>query len=559
VAHTHGAQASELAATKLFGMRKPALVVRCLSEAQDGEVHRRDERDAARATRWWAWLAGAVAGLAGIAIAGLAAWLVAPAGNPVSAVGELIINLLPGPLVNFGKDTLGTADKPVLLAIITTAVLILCAIAGQLELRRRFAGAAIFAIVAVLGMIGIAAQPNVTFIAYVPTIVGLLLGYMILNTLVGKLQEWRSLKAEAKGGQAQSAARRTFLAGTVLVGALAAIVAVGGQLIASASSAVDAARQKLRLPTPAKPAAAPPPGADFQISGLAPYVTPNGDFYRIDTALQVPVIDPVDWTLKITGMVQNPIKINYAELTAKPLVEHLTTLTCVSNEVGGDLAGNALWLGYPVRELLAEAKPLEGADMVLSTSDDGWTASTPLSALTDPNRAAMLAIGMNGEPLPIEHGFPVRMVVPGLYGYVSATKWVTELKVTSYAEDKAYWTPLGWSARAPIKLASRIDVPRKSTIDAGTVVVAGVAWAQHTGIGAVEVQVDQNGWQPAQLAETAGPDTWRQWRFEWTAVPGKHTLTVRASDADGKVQTANVAPPMPDGATGYHSIEVKVR
>ena len=559
VAHTHDAQASELAAPTLFGMRKPALVVRCLSEAQDGEVHRRDERDAARATRWWARLAGAVAGLAGIAIAGLAAWLVAPAGNPVSAVGELIINLLPGPLVNFGKDTLGAADKPVLLAIITIAVLILCAIAGQLELRRRFAGAAIFAIVTVLGIIGIAAQPNVTFTAYVPTIVGLLLGYMILNTLIGKLQEWRSSKAEAKGGQAQSQARRTFLAGTILVGAMAAIVAVAGQLLASASSAVDAARQKLRLPTPAKPAAAPPPGADFQISGLAPYVTPNGDFYRIDTALQVPVIDPVDWTLKITGMVQNPIKINYAELTAKPLVEHLTTLTCVSNEVGGDLAGNALWLGYPVRELLTEAKPLEGADMVLSTSDDGWTASTPLSALTDPNRAAMLAIGMNGEPLPIEHGFPVRMVVPGLYGYVSATKWVTELKVTSYAKDKAYWTPLGWSARAPIKLASRIDVPRKSTIDAGTVVVAGVAWAQHIGIAGVEVQVDDNGWQPAQLAETTGPDTWRQWRFEWTAVPGKHTLTVRASDADGKVQTANVAPPMPDGATGYHSIEVKVR
>ncbi len=522
-------------------------------------MHRRDERDAARATGWWARLAGAVAGLAGIAIAGLAAWLVAPAGNPVSAVGELIINLLPGPLVNFGKETLGTADKPVLLGIITVAVLILCAIAGQLELRRRFAGAAIFAIVAVLGMIGIAAQPNVTFTAYVPTIVGLLLGYMILNTLIGKLQEWRSPKAEIKAGQAQSAARRTFLAGTILVGAAAAMVAVTGQLLASASSAVDAARQKLRLPTPAKPAAAPPPGADFQIPGLAPYVTPNGDFYRIDTALQVPVIDPVDWTLKITGMVQNPIKISYAELTAKPLIEHVTTLTCVSNEVGGDLAGNALWLGYPIRELLAEAKPLDGADMVLSTSDDGWTASTPLSALTDPNRAAMLAIGMNGEPLPIEHGFPVRMVVPGLYGYVSATKWVTELKVTSYAKDKAYWTPLGWSARAPIKLASRIDVPRKSTIDAGTVVVAGVAWAQHTGVAAVEVKVDDNGWQPAQLAETTGPDTWRQWRFEWTAAPGKHTLTVRATDTDGKAQTANDAPPMPDGATGYHSIEVKVR
>jgi DMSO/TMAO reductase YedYZ molybdopterin-dependent catalytic subunit len=357
---------------------------------------------------------------------------------------------------------------------------------------------------------------------------------------------------------ALSASRRNFLTWTIVAGAAAAMATVAGQLLASASSAVDTARQKLKLPTAAKPAAAPPEGADLRIADLTPYVTPNDDFYRIDTALQVPVINPTDWTLKITGMVQNPIQINYAELTAKPLVEHLTTLTCVSNDVGGDLAGNALWLGYPIRELLAEAKPLQGADMVLSTSDDGWTASTPLSALTDPKREAVLAIGMNGEPLPIEHGFPVRMVVPGLYGYVSATKWVTELKVTSYSKDEAYWTPLGWSARGPIKLASRIDVPRKSSVDAGTVVVAGVAWAQHTGISAVEVQVDDHGWQPAQLAETAGPDTWRQWRYEWAAVPGKHTLTVRATDADGKLQTADVAPPMPDGATGYHSIDVKV-
>jgi DMSO/TMAO reductase YedYZ molybdopterin-dependent catalytic subunit len=237
----------------------------------------------------------------------------------------------------------------------------------------------------------------------------------------------------------------------------------------------------------------------------------------------------------------------------------MTTLTCVSNPVGGDLAGNALWLGYPIRELLAEARPLAGADMVLSKSQDGWTASTPLSALTDPSREALLAIGMNGEPLPIEHGFPVRMVVPGLYGYVSATKWVTSLKVTTYAQEQAYWTPLGWSAKAPIKLASRIDVPHKSTVDAGTVVVAGVAWAQHAGISAVEVQVDQNAWQPAQLAETVGPDTWRQWKYEWAATPGTHKLTVRATDANGMLQTAEEASPMPNGATGYHSIQVKVR
>jgi DMSO/TMAO reductase YedYZ molybdopterin-dependent catalytic subunit len=465
--------------------------------------------------------------------------------------------VLPGPLVNFGKETLGTADKPVLLAIIVIAVLILCAIAGQLELRRRFAGAAVFAVVAVLGLIGVGAQPDVTLPAYVPTMVGLLIGYMILSTLISKLQQWRL--TDGKDGEAQSTARRNFLAWTILIGAGSVVAAITGQVLANASLAVATAREKLRLPTPSKPTPPPPPQADLHIAGLTPYVTPNADFYRIDTALQVPVIDPQSWSLRITGMVQNPIQINYAELTAKPLVEHMTTLTCVSNDVGGDLVGNALWLGYPVRELLAEAKPLAGADMVLSKSHDGWTASTPLSALTDPHREAILAIGMNGEPLPIEHGFPVRMVVPGLYGYVSATKWVTSLKVTTFAKEQAYWTPLGWSPKGPIKLASRIDVPRKSTVDPGTVVVAGVAWAQHTGISAVEVQVDQNGWQPAQLAETVGPDTWRQWKYEWTATPGTHTLTVRATDANGKLQTAEVAPPMPDGATGYHSIRVKVR
>ena len=522
-------------------------------------MHRRDERDVARATRWWARLAGVVAGLVGLAIAGLAAWVVAPVGSPVPAVGELIINVLPGSLVNFGKETLGKADKPVLLAIIVVAVLIICGLAGQLELRRRFAGAAIFGIVAVLGLVGVAAQPDATFTAYVPTIVGLLLGYMILSTLISKLQQWRSPQAAAKDGAASSAARRSFLAWTIVIGAGSVVAAITGQVLAGASSAVSTAREKLRLPTPTKAPPGPPPGADLHIPGLTPYVTANEDFYRIDTALQVPVVDPGEWSLKITGMVQNPIQINYAELTAKPLVEHMTTLTCVSNEVGGDLAGNALWLGYPIRELLAQAKPLAGADMVLSKSVDGWTASSPLAALTDPNREAILAIGMNGEPLPLEHGFPVRMVVPGLYGYVSATKWVTSLRVTTFAKEQAYWTPLGWSARGPIKLASRIDVPRKSTVDAGTVVVAGVAWAQHTGISAVEVQVDQNGWQPAQLAETVGPDTWRQWKYEWAAVAGTHTLTVRATDANGKVQTAVTAPPMPDGATGYDSMRVKVR
>jgi DMSO/TMAO reductase YedYZ molybdopterin-dependent catalytic subunit len=521
-------------------------------------VHRRDPRVETAATRRWAGLTGVVAGLAGLGTAGLLAGLTAPGGSPVPAVGELVIALLPAPLVNFGKETLGFADKPVLLTMIVLGVLALCGLAGRLEYRRRFAGAAVFAGVAVIGLIGVSAQPGVHANAYVPTIVGLLLGYLVLHTLITKLHGWGRHRS-AGNAEAESAGRRSFLAWTLVVGAASAAAAVGGQLLASAVSTVQSARDRLGLPAPAKAAPPVPAGADLGLPKLTPYVTDNDSFYRIDTALQVPVIDPANWSLRITGMVANPFQIDYATLSAKPLVEHMVTLTCVSNDVGGRLAGNALWLGYPIRELLAEAKPADNADMVLSTSDDGFTVGTPLEVLTDPNREALLAIGMNGAPLPIEHGFPVRMVVPGLYGYVSATKWVTELKVTTFATDQGYWTPLGWSARGPIKIASRIDRPGGDTIKEGLYTVAGVAWAQHTGISKVEVQIDQEPWQPAQLAEVVGPDTWRQWKFDWTATTGEHTITVRATDAGGKLQIADFAPPAPDGATGYHQVQVKVR
>ncbi len=506
-------------------------------------------------TRRWASLAGVIAGVAGLGIADLAAWLVSALGSPVSAVGELIIKLLPAALVNFGKDTLGKADKPILLVLVTLGVLVLCGLAGRLELQRPYLGTAIFALVAIIGWIGVGARAGWSLGAYVPTLVGLVLGYVILSSLITRLRRWHARHADGPSSQA----RRSFLGTTILVGALGTVAAVAGRALVSAAGAVNDARSKITLPAPVKPAATVPAGADFAIADLSPYVTGNDDFYRIDTALQVPRIDQDAWSLKVTGMVEQEVTINFAELSGKPLVEHLTTLTCVSNEVGGDLIGNALWLGYPIRELLAQAKPLAGADMVLSTSEDGWTAGTPLSALTDPSREAMLAIGMNGEPLPLEHGFPVRMVVPGLYGYVSATKWVTELRVTTFAKDQGYWTPLGWSAMGPIKIGSRIDVPRKTSADAGSVVVAGIAWAQHTGIATVEVQVDAGEWVAAELAETAGPDTWRQWRYVWPATPGSHSVAVRATDTKGNVQIETSAPPAPDGATGYHTVQIKIR
>ncbi|MDN5727446.1 MAG: molybdopterin-dependent oxidoreductase, partial [Propionibacteriales bacterium] len=311
------------------------------------------------------------------------------------------------------------------------------------------------------------------------------------------------------------------------------------------------------LPTPATPAPPVPAGVDLGIDGLAPYVTPNADFYRIDTALVVPRIKIEDWSLTISGMVNREVTITWADLVARPMVEHVLTLACVSNTVGGDLIGNAKWLGVPIRDLLAEAGPQTGADMVLSTSHDGFTAGTPLEVLTD-DRQALLAIGMNGEPLPYEHGFPARLVVPGLYGYVSATKWVTELKVTTFAQDEGYWTPLGWSALGPIKLSSRIDVPRRK-VPVGDVIIAGVAWAQHTGISKVEVQINGGSWQAAELAPVTGPDSWRQWTYTWVGAPaGNHMITCRATDADGASQETAVAPPAPNGAAGLHSRTVTV-
>ncbi|WP_375424486.1 molybdopterin-dependent oxidoreductase [uncultured Friedmanniella sp.] len=508
-----------------------------------------------RTARRWAWLAGLVAGVAGLGLANLAAWLTGPAGSPVSAVGELIIAHLPAALVNFGKDTLGTADKPILLVIITAGVLVLCALAGQAEYRRRLGGAAVFALVAVIGLLAVGTRANGELTAFLPTVIGMVFGYLLLRSLVERLALWRSPSTRTAEAGPRSVERRSFLRWTAVAGGLAVVAAVAGQALVSAANRVSAAREAIRLPATTKPAPVPA-GADFGIEGLSPYLTANDDFYRIDTALQVPVIDPADWSLSITGMVETPVTISYAELTALPLVEHVTTLTCVSNTVGGDLIGNARWLGYPIRDLLARAKPTAGADMVLSTSQDGFTAGSPLSALTDPDREALLAVGMNGDPLPLEHGFPVRMVVPGLYGYVSATKWVTQLKVTTFAADQGYWTPLGWSAKGPVKLASRIDVPRRK-VSAGPVVVAGVAWAQHDGISRVEVGVDGE-WHEAQLAEVTSTDTWRQWKYDWMAMSGDHTLTVRAYDTEGNLQIAAEAPPAPDGATGYHSLKVSV-
>ena len=359
--------------------------------------------------------------------------------------------------------------------------------------------------------------------------------------------------------EANRLSRRGFIRWTVGAAALGTLAALGGIALQTGSRAVSAIRDALHLPHPAVPAPPIPAGADLHEPGLVPLVTPNRDFYRIDTAVVVPQIDPANWKLHIHGMVDREVTLSWDELLALPLEESYTTLTCVSNPIGGNLAGNALWLGYPIRHLLERAGVSPSADMVLSRSQDGFTASTPLEALTD-DRNAILAIGMNGKALPIEHGFPVRMVVPGLYGYVSATKWVVDLKVTRFDTDTAFWTTQGYAARAPVKLMSRIDLPATGQTDLapGPRYLGGVAWYQHIGIERVEIQVDGGDFHEAELGTAISDDTWVQWRWKWDATPGIHSVRVRAIGKDGEVQTGHQQGAIPDGATGWHEVDVNV-
>jgi DMSO/TMAO reductase YedYZ molybdopterin-dependent catalytic subunit len=314
----------------------------------------------------------------------------------------------------------------------------------------------------------------------------------------------------------------------------------------------------VRLPAPVAAAEPLPRGTELPVGGLSPFTTPNDDFYRIDTALVVPQVRTEDWELRVHGMVDRELRLSWRDLLGRDLVEADITLTCVSNEVGGSYVGNARWLGARLADLLTEAGVSADADMVLSRSADGMTIGTPTSVVMD-GRDALLAVGMNGEPLPVLHGFPCRMVVPGLYGYVSATKWLVDLELTRFDRAEAYWTERGWAEKGPIRTMSRIDAPRTfDRVAAGRVAVAGVAWAQHRGIEAVEVRVDGGPWQQARLADVPSADTWRQWVWSWDARPGAHTLEVRATDADGMTQPERQRDPFPSGATGWHAVTVRV-
>ena len=503
----------------------------------------------------WAALAGVVSALVTLAIAELASLLLGGIGNPVLAVGSLIIDLAPPGVKTLVIDLFDTADKVFLFVVIAVLVLALAVVAGVLQLRRPPYGLLVLVAVAAVALLAVVTRADMTPLSAVPTVVGAVAGILILRLTVLRLRGWRARLVQGVVPGERVWERRNFLQLSFVLGATAIVVGVGARIANTAAAAANEVRRALNLPAPTSAAPAVAEGDTLDdLEGISSWVTPNDEFYRIDTALAVPAVDAADWSLRIVGMVEEEVEIGFEELLALPMIERYVTLTCVSNEVGGGLIGNARWLGHPIRELLARARPTGGADMVLSRSIDGFTASTPLSVLQDAGTDAVLAVAMNGEPLPLEHGFPVRMVVPGLYGYVSATKWVVELKVTTFEQDFAYWSTRGWTERGPIKLSSRIDTAVAAS--GGEVVVGGVAWAQHTGIDRVEVRIDDGDWMPAELAPTVTIDSWLQWSARLTASSGSHEVTVRATDADGTVQTADEAPPAPDGSTGLHSLTV---
>lgn len=528
--------------------------------------------------RWWR---GALVGLlavgAALAVGELVTGLLAGTSSSVVSVGEVVVENAPNWLKDFAIRTFGEDDKPALIAGTTIQLVLASIILGVFSVRRVWIGIGGTIVFGVIGISAALSRPGASFSDIWPTLLGTLASIAVWWFFLGPRRATQSAVAADGAGsdtvvwgatsqvpavRRPSGApvgfdRRGFLISAGVVAGGAVVVGAMGRGLQGRHS-VAGTRAALQLPAPATPAVALPAGVDVGASGITSFVTSNADFYRVDTALSVPQVDPNDWKLVIKGMVDREVEFSFEDLVNRDLIETDITLVCVSNEVGGTYAGNARWLGVPLAELLEEAGVQSGADQLVSRSVDNWTAGTPVEAVMD-GRDALVAIGMNGEPLPIDHGFPARLVVPGLYGFVSATKWVTELELTTFDAFDPYWARRGWAKQAPIKTMARIDTPRGlAKLAPGTVPIGGVAWAIHRGIEAVEVRIDDGPWQRAQLGAVPDSDTWRQWVFPWEATSGRHTISARATDGNGDVQTDERVDPIPDGASGWHTIPVMV-
>jgi DMSO/TMAO reductase YedYZ molybdopterin-dependent catalytic subunit len=533
---------------------------------------RSDAPEAVRPARWAAGLAGlAGAGLA-LGLTELASGAVTGIPSLVAAVGQAVIDWSPGTLVHLGIQRLGQHDKGFLIGVILTVCVIASAALGIAARRRRWvvpAGFSGFGVVAVVA----AAHDRATSVAdvVVATAVAVAIGSLTVALLLRLATPGAGVAAlpanptppspgppdEAGGGVASAgSSRRAFLTATAAAGAIALAAAAGGRRLAR--QVAVASRRLVRLPPVADPVQPPTAANSVGVTGVSPVVVPNAEFYRIDTRLLgPPVVDVDKWRLRITGEVDHPQEFTWDQLTALPMVETYMTLQCVSNEVGGALVGNASWRGVPLSDLLRRAGVHPDADQVVGRSVDGFTVGFPTAAVFD-GRHSLVAVGMNGDLLPLVHGFPARLMVAGLYGYVSATKWLTEIELTRFSAYNSYWVVRGWDQQAPIKTESRIDTIAPNPPVAGPSVLAGVAWAPTRGISKVEVQVDSQPWGVARLADPLSDDTWRQWSFPWTATPGRHVVRVRATDGRGQTQTAVNAEPLPNAATGYHTVTVNI-
>jgi DMSO/TMAO reductase YedYZ molybdopterin-dependent catalytic subunit len=525
---------------------------------EDDRVRRHFTSDASTPSLWRGLGLGLLATGAGLCVAELVVGLVEGSSSPVVPVGQEFIDYTPAWLKNWAIEQFGTSDKAVLVAGALIVILILGGIIGVLAVRG--AKGMAYGLTVAVGVIGawaVVIRPEPTFAKMLPTLIGTTVSLGVLWWLAP-----RTGPADETGRPTMIGPdRRQFLQGAVGIGSIAVITGGLGWTIRRRFE-IDQERAELVLPKVSPDQSAPTDLDEFSlgIEGIEPFVVPNDRFYRIDTALVVPQVAVDSWKLSIDGLVDNPIELTFQDLLDRPQIERHITLSCVSNPVGGDLVGNALWQGVRLADILDEAGLQEGAEQVVSRSVDGWTCGSPIEAIMD-GRDAMLAIAMNGEPLPADHGYPVRIVVPGLFGYVSATKWVTDIRLTRWEDFDAYWVPRGWSKRGPVKTMARIDTPRSGAKRDGVVAIGGVAWAVHRGVEAVEVRVDEGEWQEAELGSVPSADTWVQWVYRWDTSDVErrgHTVEVRAIDGDGNPQPEEPMGVLPDGAQGYHRISLDI-
>lgn len=491
---------------------------------------------------------------AGHLVSGL---LLLPTSSPFLAIGNAFIDRTPAPVKDFAIRTFGTNDKLALLVGMAVALVLIGIAVGLIARRSVIPGLVAIAVLGTVGMLAVREQAygDLRLLSPLASLLAGLAVFLVLHRL-GRGRPARDV------GPGNTVGRRGFVVGA-LAASIGAVAAGTGGLALSRRIDAAASRRAVGDLVPTTPAPPIPPAAAFPELGTPPFLTPLADFYRIDVNLSVPQLRAEDATLRITGMVDEPLELTFDDIRSMPLVEKTITMTCVSNEVGGPYVSTTNFIGVPLLALLERAGIADGAQQLVGHSVDGFTIGTPLDMLRAAGDEAMLAIGMNRKALPTEHGFPMRTVVPGLYGYVSATKWLTELELATY-DVKPYWVERGWDGQppgvVPIKISSRIDAPKSfQRVPGGPVTIAGTAWAQGRGISRVEVRVDTDEWQPAELATEVNPFTWRMFRLTTPLPAGQHTVACRAYDGSGVMQVEErlrlINPgPVPDGSTGWHSI-----